>query len=259
MTSSERTICFKLTDFRIAAAQVPSVCGDIDANIATHAGAMAIAANQQVSVLVFPELSLVGYQPGLAAELALTPTDGRLAALAAAARQYQMDIVVGAPLRNAGTKPSLGAILFGADGSTRSYAKMHLGGSEPTYFAPGSAPLSFATRGQTVGIAICADASSPSHPKAYADDGATVYAVGVFLNAEWYVTDSPRLPGYAARHGMLVVMANHAASVGTDASVGKSALWAPGGALLAQAAGTEGCLVIATRTREAWAGEVIRL
>ena len=47
-----------MPDFRIAAAQVPSVRGDIDANIATHAATMSAAAKHAVSVLVFPELSL---------------------------------------------------------------------------------------------------------------------------------------------------------------------------------------------------------
>src|SRR5262245_53260102 len=59
------------TNFKIAAAQVPSVRGDIDANIAIHAAAMAAAARHGVTVLVFPELSLTGYEPDLAAELAM--------------------------------------------------------------------------------------------------------------------------------------------------------------------------------------------
>jgi predicted amidohydrolase len=248
-----------MSGFKIAAAQVASVRGDIAGNIRTHAAAITSAARRGVSVLVFPELSLIGYEPDLAAELAISARDERLAPLAALARQHQMAVVVGASLRNAGTTPGLGAILFAADGSTRTYAKMHLGGSEPTYFMPGSTPLSFATHGQTVGIAICADSSKPSHPQAYADGGSTVYAAGVFLNAEWYATDSPRLAGYASRFRMLVLMANHAASVGTYVSVGKSAVWAPDGALLAEAAGTESSLVIATRTPEVWCGEVVRV
>ena len=136
---------------------------------------------------------------------------------------------------------------------------MHLGGSEPTYFAPGDRPLAFAAHGQTIGIAICADSSQPSHPQSYFDGGCTIYAAGVFLNAEWNASDTPRLADYASRFRMLVVMANHAASVGTYASVGKSAVWAPGGALLAEAAGTESALVIATRGPEAWRGEVVGL
>ena len=60
-----------MSDFKIAAAQVASVPGDIDRNIATHAAATAAAAQHGVSVLVFPELSLIGYEPSLAADPAL--------------------------------------------------------------------------------------------------------------------------------------------------------------------------------------------
>src|SRR5262249_48235572 len=72
-------------------------------------------------------------------------------------------------------------------------------------------------------------------------------------------TDAPRLAGYASHFQMLVLMANHAASVGTHVSVGRSAVWAPGGAALAEAANTDSSLVITTRTREGWRGEVVRL
>lgn len=245
--------------FKIAAAQAPSVRGDLAANIQTHAATITSAAKQGISVLVLPELSLIGYEPDLAAELAMTATDPRLAPLTALACRHEMFVVMGASLRNAGAKPWLGAILFAPDGSTSIYAKMHLGGSEPNYFAPGAAPLAFASQGQTIGLAICADSSKPSHPQAYAECGADVYAAGVFLNAEWFATDTPRLATYASRLRMLVVMANHAASLGTYVSVGKSAVWAPDGALLAQVAGAESSLVVATRTQDGWSGEVIRL
>jgi len=243
--------------FRIAAAQVPSVRGDIDGNIATHAAALAAAAEQEVSVLVFPELSLTGYEPDLAAELAITAADSRLAPLIALAREHQIEAVVGAPLQSGAAKPALGAILITARGITRTYHKMHLGAGERTFFVPGDRPLACVVSGHTVGIAICADSSQPAHPQAYADLGANIYAAGVFLSAEWYATDAPRLAGYAARYRMLTVMANHAASVGTYTSVGKSAVWAPGGALLAQAEGVESVLLIATNNYTAWRGDVI--
>jgi predicted amidohydrolase len=246
-----------MAEFKIAAAQVASIRGDLAGNIQTHAAVVSSAAEQEVSVLVFPELSLVGYEPELAAELAITASDDRLAALAALARQHRMAVVVGAPLMIAGGKPALGAILLTAEGPPRTYAKMHLGGSEPTFFSSGSAPLTFSANGQTIGLAICADSSKPFHPQTYAERGCAVYAAGVFLNADWYRIDSPRLAGYASRLRMLVVMANHAASVGTYASVGRSAVWAPDGALLAEATGTESCLVVAGRTREGWRGEVV--
>jgi predicted amidohydrolase len=158
-----------------------------------------------------------------------------------------------------GSKPHLGAIVFAADGSANTYAKMHLGGSEPIHFAAGETPVAFGVHGQTIGLAICADSSKPSHPQTYADRGSTIYAAGVFLNAEWYATDSPRLAEYAGRLRMLVVMANQADSVGTYASVGKSAIWAPDGTLLAEAPGTESCLVIATQIQKTWRGTVVAM
>jgi predicted amidohydrolase len=241
---------------KIAAAQVASVCGDLDGNLRTHIAAIEAAAEHGVSVLVFPELSLSGYEPTLAAAAALTATDKCLTPLAALARQHKLAVIVGAPLQNAQAKPYLGAILFDGVGSVRSYAKMHLGGSESAYFAAGDTPLLFSKGGQTIGLAICADTSKLSHPQAYADGGATIYAAGVFLNTEWYATDAPRLSEYALRHRLLVVMANHAASVGTYSSVGRSAIWSPAGALVAEAAGTESCLVIASHSRDRWCGEV---
>jgi predicted amidohydrolase len=248
-----------MPDFKIAAAQVASVRGAVDKNIATHAAAIMAAAKHEVSVLVFPELSLTGYEPDLAAELAITAADSRLAPLLALARQHQIEVVAGAPLRNGTATPALGAILFTATGAISTYRKMHLGASERAYFVPGDRPLAIAVSGHRLGIAICADSAQPTHPQAYADLGANIYAAGVFLNAEWYATDAPRLASYAERYRMLIVMANHAASVGTHISMGRSAVWAPDGALLVQAEGVENALLIATSSDAEWRGEIIRI
>ncbi len=248
-----------MSHFKIAAAQVASVRGDIVRNIAAHAAAIEAAAKHDVSVLVFPELSLTGYEPDLAAELAMTPTDSRLNPLLTLAQKHRIEIVMGAPLRNGVGKPFLGAILASSQGTTRTYCKMHLGGTESDYFTPGNNPLTVSMNGQTLGLAICADASQATHPQWYAAACANIYAAGVFLTAEWYTTDAPRLANHAARHRMLILMANHAASIGTYTSVGLSTTWAPDGALLAQAEGTENALVIATRNNAKWHGEVITI
>lgn len=207
----------QMDQFKIAAAQVASVRGDLKGNIHTHAAAIVAAAEHGISVLVFPELSLIGYEPDLAAEMALEVSDARMTDIADLAEEHQMHVVVGAPLSNGQDKPALGAILFRPDGLPLTYAKMHLGGSELTYFAAGTTPLAFSTRGQKVGLSICADSSCPSHPTACESLGATIYAAGMFLNAQWYAMDAPRLAGHASQFGMLVVMANHA-----DSSVARS-------------------------------------
>lgn len=248
-----------MTTFKVAAAQTPSRSGDIETNLAVHEKAILVAAANGVSTLIFPELSLTGYEPKLSSELAMFPDDPRLLPLAILAQVHQINVVVGAPLKFLDSKPCLGAIVFASNGERRMYCKMHLGGDEPNYFSPGTEPLLLNSGGQSIGLAVCADSSRPSHPQHYAEAGASVYAAGVFLNEEWYATDCPRLAGYAYRFGLLVVMANHADSVGTYRSVGKSAIWSPSGELLAEAEGTTRSLVVASLVDGEWKGELVEV
>jgi len=201
-------------------------------------------------VLIFPELSLAGYEP----ELAFSTKYMRLQSLRTLAAQNAMSIVVGTPLVNPAGKPHLGVIIFTDMGKVQTYAKIHLGGDEPAWFTPGETPLLLQSAGHSIGLAICADSSRPTHPRHYAESGAGIYASGVFLTEEWYTGDVPRLHEYAARHCMLVVMANHGASVGTRQSVGRSRIWGPDGEVLAEAAGTRSSLLVTKMVGGGWRG-----
>ena len=111
----------------IAAAQSRSVPGDIDVNIERHLQFLHVAADHAVGLIVFPELSLTGYESTLAKHLAMTPRDERLRPLD--------ETVVGAPLAAGRGEPYLGAIAFTPAG-TIAYAKQHLHDSEEAYFSP---------------------------------------------------------------------------------------------------------------------------
>lgn len=243
--------------FKIAAAQIPSVRGDIAANLSAHEDAIQTATMHAVSMLVFPELSLTGYELDLAAQLAISVKDERLIPLRDLAQRHQLTVVIGAPIQTASDKPAIGAFVLSPDGGIRMYLKMHLGGSEPDYCSPGAAPLSLDIEGQRIGLSICSDASRPSHARTYSELGAQIYAAGVFLTSKWYVTDAPRLQNFARDFQMLTVMANQGASIGTYTSVGKSAIWEPDGKLLVQTKGVEKVLLTATKVSGRWHGEII--
>ncbi|MNV32548.1 NAD synthetase [compost metagenome] len=102
----------------IAAAQSISIAGDLAGNIARHQRFIAAAAEQGVQLLVFPELSLTGYERGLAAELAIVPDAAVLQPLREVARAVGVTAVVGMPIRLP-DNPSvlIGALVLGADGS----------------------------------------------------------------------------------------------------------------------------------------------
>lgn len=244
----------------LAAAQTISVAGDVPANLQRHLTLMRVAAEQGVQLLVFPELSLTGYEPFLAADLAIAPEDARLAPLRQLARELRLTAVVGMPIRLAPEAGVLiGALVLGADGSLAVYTKQHLHSGEELAFVAGQGGAALEWGRDRIALAICADFSHASHPRAAVDAGATVYAAGVLISEGGYATDSALLQGYAAEHGLLVLMANHGGPSGGWVCAGRSAIWAANGALLAAAPGVGEALVIARRGGEHWAGQVVAL
>ena len=67
-----------MESFRIAAAQSSSIRGDIEANVHTHVQFVQIAVDYSVNVIVFPELSLTGYEPEIAHNVVISLEDKRL-------------------------------------------------------------------------------------------------------------------------------------------------------------------------------------
>ncbi|MRW87476.1 carbon-nitrogen hydrolase family protein [Pseudoduganella sp. FT26W] len=243
---------------RIAAAQTPSVAGDIAANVATHLRFIAAARAEGVQLLVFPELSLCGYELPLLRTCALTPDDARLAPLRTAAIAAGMTVIVGAPLLDDGAaQPCIASITFTPDGGSRTYRKQYLHDGEQVHVQPGAIGAhAHALHDQRYVEAICADTTRAEHARAAADAGASLYVAGVLISNGGYDADAALLRGYAGQHRMGVLMANHAAPSGGYAVAGKSAFWAPGGALLAQAPGPGDYLVIAEED-EGWHGRTV--
>ncbi|HIH8968460.1 carbon-nitrogen hydrolase family protein [Serratia marcescens] len=244
----------------LAAAQYPAAAANIACNLERHLEFVAQAAAQQVQLLVFPELSLSGYELANAAELALTLTldDPRLLPLSAAAQSRQMTIIVGAPLRS-GPALHIAALIFHPNGALTTYTKQHLHGAEQQYFAPGDGGSLLELHHHNIALAICADTSEPDHASAAARAGAHIYAAGVLVSEAGYAKDSAALADYARRYGMLTLMANHAAPTGGWIPAGRSAIWDNTGALLVAAPDDASSLIIADKTSDGWHGRRCRL
>ncbi len=63
---------------KIAAAQVRSLPGEIVRNVHRHCEVVQSAAVHGVNLIMFPELSLTGYEPSLASRLAIDESDACL-------------------------------------------------------------------------------------------------------------------------------------------------------------------------------------
>jgi predicted amidohydrolase len=234
----------------IAAAQTIPIRGDVAANVERHLRLVQIAAAERAQVLVFPELSLTGYELDLAADLAFATNDPRLSPLVEAAAATSMTLIVGAPVRM-GARLHIGAFIIPGDGAIDVYTKRHLGafssGANPDGIVPPAEETVFAAGthdplvrfGHHVGaVAVCADTSRPAHPQAAADRGARTYFASMFVVPSELERETARLRTYAARHTMTVAFANYGGPSGGLASGGGTTIWSERGEPLAQLGAT---------------------
>jgi len=243
-------------DIVVAAAQCVSVRDNLDENISRHLKFVEIAASVGANLLVFPELSLTGYELDLASGLQLNADDPRMGPLRNAAESNNMHILVGGPMASGMDKPFLGAFLLSPEASI-GYAKIHVHGSEQEYFASGREGCIVPIAGVLTAIAICADTSHPSHAADAARQDAELYVASVMKTGAEYQTHADRLQQYASRHRMAVLTANYAGSTGGSDSAGRSAIWDEHGRNIAEARLNGENLVVARRSNNTWSGEVI--
>jgi predicted amidohydrolase len=247
-----------MTSIRIAAAQSTSVSGDIAANVLIHTCFITAAHQAGVDLLVFPELSLSGYELPQLRDCLVQPDDDCLAPIRELLRQTRMTVVVGAPLLRINTSaPSIAALTLFPDGTSSVYCKQHLHPGEEQYAAPGDmGSQCHEVRDTSYALAICADTTHPSHAQAAAATGAALYLAGVLVSEAGYAADSAQLAQYAQQFNIGVLMANHGGPSGGYVSAGKSAFWAPGGQQVVSTPGTGNFLLTADKRAGRWRGKV---
>ncbi|MEZ4558647.1 MAG: carbon-nitrogen hydrolase family protein [Caldilineaceae bacterium] len=213
----------------LAVAQTQPRRGDIAHNIADHMRFVQAAVAQHADLLIFPELSLTGYEPTLARALATTPDDPRLAPFQMCSDADLIVIGVGLPLV-LGAGVGIGMVLFRPGQSRVVYAKHHLHPDELPFFVPGANVPVLPVGAGNVGLAICYELSIPAHAATAVEQGAACYVAGVAKSAAGVTGAHRRLGEIARTYAMPVLMANCVGPSGDFVSTGGSAAWDAAGA-----------------------------
>jgi len=243
----------------IAAAQSTSFPGDVSRNVSHHLRFGFMAAERGAQLLIFPELSLTGYELTIARSNAVREDSSDLDPLRRLAADAQMTIVAGAPVVNDRNELHIAALAVCPDGSVLTYKKEHVHQSEEHVFTSGPGGPALLVEDATVALAICADATYPAHAAKAAARGANVYGVGVMIDEKGYDRKVALLSDYAREYRMAVLMANYSGVTGGELSAGKSALWSEDGQLVTASAGAEEALVIGVKKNAAWDAVVLPL
>jgi len=257
--------------YSISVAQTCPVRGNVTANLSEHLQLAQLASEHGARLVLFPELSLTGYELDLADALALSQEDPRLDPLRDAACSYRLTIIAGAPVRLS-SRLHIAAFIMDAQRGINLYTKQRLGSfgesarcdgtlppPEPAIFEPGSLDPLLEFDADRAALAICADIGDVQHAQRAAARGATSYLASTFVIPSEFNSDSERLRGYATKHAMAIGLANFGRSTGGLKAAGRSSIWSEGGELLAQLPSTGTGIAVTTRSSSGWHGEVVML
>lgn len=175
---------------RALLAQLAPAPGDVDANAATVAAAL--AEHPDAELAVFPELFLTGYDPSRAAQLALRADETPLPTVCAVARKHATALLLGFAERTEhGVANAVACI--DADGRwAGTYRKTHLfGAAERAVFEPGDTLSVVTLAGVRVAPLICFDVEFPEPARAVSRAG-----------AELLVTIAANMPPYGPDHAL---------------------------------------------------------
>ncbi|MFB9908523.1 carbon-nitrogen hydrolase family protein [Allokutzneria oryzae] len=222
----------------IAVAQPQCVSFDVDANAMTHAETVRAA---DARVVVFPELSLTGYE--LDASV-ISVEDPRLTPIVAACAETGSVALAGAPVQG----EHIAMLAIDADGVSVAYNKMWLVEEEAKRFVPGDAPAVFEVDGWRLGLAICKDTGVLQHAADTASLGMDVYVAGVLESGETPTQHAERARRVALTHGVRVAIASFAGPTGGgyDHVAARSGIWDADGSVIAEVGTEIGAIARAT-------------
>jgi len=233
---------------RICLAQTRPIRGDIQHNIENHMKVIDVAVSHHADMVVFSELSITGYEPTLAKELATDMDDRRFDGFQKIADSNQMTIGIGVPTRNDGGL-NISMVLFQPGRTRQIYSKEYIHADEEPFFVSGQNSIGLIGGNNRIALAICYELSIPAHSEKAFKTGAKIYLASVAKTANGVANANQTLSEIASRYSMTVLLCNCVGPCDNFQAGGRSAIWNDKGELVAQLDdANEGILMIDTET-----------
>lgn len=226
----------------VAAAQPVITAGDVRGNAERHAEAIRRA---EARVVVFPELSLTGYE--LAAD-AVALDDPALAVISAACAETGTVALVGAPIVDDRGRAAIAILRVDGAGTSVAYRKTWLGEAEAGRFAPGDGPTAIEIDGWRLGLGVCKDTGAAQHTVGTAALGVDAYLAGLVHRADELAEQEARGVVIARTCRAYVVFASFAGPTGDgyETTAGHSTVWSADGRAIGRAGADPGGIARAT-------------
>ncbi len=218
---------------KISLAQIQSLKGNVVANVATHKKMIDLAIAHQADAIFFPELSLTGYEPELAKELAATQDDLLFDEFQQLSNSFHITIGLGIPTRsNDGIKISM--IIIQPDQPKQTYSKQQLHSDELPFFVQGKEQLILNIENTKIAPAICYESVQVNHFENAFQLRAELYLASV-AKPHLALSDAyQHFSSMAKKYSIPVCVANSIGFCDHFLSAGMSSVWSKNGHLIGQ-------------------------
>ncbi len=241
----------------LASAQTKPKQGNIESNLLDHYHLIDLASKNHADLIVFPEMSITGYEREKAKDLAFTKTDSRLDRLRQLSVDTKMILIVGAPIQ-INKKVYIGAFILKPDHSISIYTKQYLHSGEEEFFDSSFDynPL-ISLNSEQISVAICADIVNPRHPENAHKNKSTIYIASIFFTPNGITDAHKTLGDYSRQYRMSVLMSNYCGKSWGFESGGQSAFWDRNGDLIVTMDKTDSGLLIIENANNKWIGRTL--
>lgn len=239
----------KLNSMKLCVVQTRPVKGDIEKNIGNHKRLIELGISNGAELIIFPELSITGYEPELAEVLAINADDRMFGDFQEISNSKQVKIGVGAP-----TKTDRGVcismILFHPNEPRQVYSKKYLHDDEIPFFVAGENESNLVAH-TNIAISICYELSVQQHADEAVKSGAGVYIASAVKTPAGVDKAIARLSEIAKTYSMPVLFSNCIGISGGYECNGRTSAWNRKGILIGQLGETnEGILIMDTVTED---------
>jgi predicted amidohydrolase len=258
ITQSYKTLKINaVTKMKLAAAQTKPKRGNIKENLIDHYRLVETASNEGANLIVFPEMSITGYERENAGSLAFSLNDSRLDKLIKLAADKKIIVIAGAPIR-INSDLFIGEFIIQPDKTITIYTKQFLHPGEEKYFKSSfeyNPIIKFDN--ESISPAICADINNPLHPKNAGKAGSSIYIASIFFSPKGVPSAHSSLSSYARIYSMNVLMSNYSGESWEQPSGGRSVFWDKNGKMIAEMNDSSSGLLIVEKNNGIWTGHAL--
>jgi len=218
---------------KICIAQTQSSEGKVEESIQNHMHIIESAIKLNVHLIIFPELSITGFEPSLTKELATNLEDPIFNQFQEKSDIHKITIGVGMPINTVdGIHVSI--LIFQPNEKRTMYAKQLLHPDELPYFICGKENIILNLKETKIAIGICYEALQPQHFLNAIENDADIYIASVSKPAVGVKKAYNHFSKTAKEFNTPILMSNSIGYCDNFLSVGQSAIWNKKGTVVDQ-------------------------